>query len=162
MARGKIEISLERLLEAIEKTDSAVQASKHLGLMYTTFIRRCKEHGVYAPNQGGRGTAKPRPRQRISIEDILSGKRMMSSAAIKKKLLAAGLKKEECEECGLGPIWNGRRLVLQLDHKDGDRTNNAFENLRMICPNCHTQTHTFSKGKLRTNASVVKLVDTLS
>lgn len=161
MTRGKIEVTKEQLLQAIEKTESAVQASRLLGLMYTTFIRRCKEHGVYAPNQGGKGTAKPRPGQRISIESILSGEKMMSSSAIKKKLLAAGLKKEECEECGLGPFWNGRKLTLQLDHKDGDRTNNAFENLRMICPNCHTQTHTFSKGKLRTRGCG-EMVDTPS
>jgi hypothetical protein len=154
MARGRIEITKEQLLEAIKNTSSAVQASQVLGLMYTTFIRRCKEHGVYAPNQGGRGTAKPRPK-RLPIEDILSGKRMASSGAVKRKLLAAGLKKEECEECGLGPFWNSKKLTIQLDHKDGDRTNNAFENLRMICPNCHTQTPTFSRGKLRTNASVV-------
>ena len=160
MARGKIEISKEQLLEAIESTTSAVQASQKLGLMYTTFIRRCKEHGVYSPNQGGRGTLKPRPRRRVSIESILSGEKMMSSTAVKKKLLAAGLKKEECEECGQGPMWNGKRLVLQLDHKDGDRTNNSLENLRMVCPNCHTQTHTFSKGKNR--AAVAKLVDALS
>lgn len=157
MARGKIEVSKEQLLEAIEKTSSAVQASQHLGLMYTTFIRRCKEHGVYAPNQGGKGTAKPNPKARIPIEDILSGKKMMDSKAVKKKLLAAGLKKEECEECGLGPFWNGKKLTLQLDHKDGDRTNNSFENLRMICPNCHAQTPTFSRGKLR--AAVAELVD---
>lgn len=154
MARGKIEVTLEQLREAIENTDSAVQASKYLGLMYTTFIRRCKEHGVYTPNQGGKGTAKPRPRRRIPIEDILSGKRFMDSSAVKKKLLAAGFKKEECEECGLGPFWNSKKLTLQLDHKDGDRTNNALENLRILCPNCHTQTHTFSRGKLRVNASV--------
>jgi hypothetical protein len=154
MARGKIEVTLEQLLEAIEKTESAVQASKYLGLMYTTFIRRCKEHGVYAPNQGGKGTAKPCPKRRVPIEDILSGEKMMDSKAVKKKLFAAGMKKEECEECGLGPFWNGRKLTLQLDHIDGDRTNNSFGNLRIICPNCHTQTDTFSKGKLRTNASV--------
>lgn len=153
MARGKIEVSKEQLLEAIEGTVSAVQASQKLGLMYTTFIRRCKEHGVYSPNQGGRGTQKTRPRRRVSIESILSGEKMMDSKAVKQKLLAAGLKKEECEDCGQGPIWNGKKLVLQLDHRDGDRTNNALWNLAIVCPNCHTQTPTFSRGKNRASVA---------
>ncbi len=161
MARGKIEVTREQLVQAIESTDSAVQASKVLGLMYTTFIRRCKEHGVYAPNQGGRGLAKPQPWRKIPLEDILSGKKMMDGQAIKKKLLEADLKEDKCEECNLPPLWNGKRLVLQLDHIDGDRTNNALSNLRLLCPNCHTQTNTFSRGKNRANnASVVELVDT--
>jgi hypothetical protein len=152
MARGKIEITLEQLLEAIEKTESAVQASKYLGLMYTTFIRRCKEHGVYAPNQGGKGTAKPRPRQRIPLEKIFSGEKFFGGQGLKKKLLAANLLEDKCDGCGLGPSWNGRKLTLQLDHIDGDRMNNARDNLRLLCPNCHSQTDTFSKGKLRTRA----------
>lgn len=154
MARGRIEVSREQLLQAIESTDSAVQASKQLGLMYTTFIRRCKEHQLYAPNQGGKGTQKPRPQMKIALEDIFNGKHLMDSKAIKRKLFEAGLKKEECECCGIGPVWNGKKLTLQLDHIDGDRTHNAFENLRILCPNCHTQTATFSKGKNRTHASV--------
>jgi len=55
---------------------------------------------------------------------------------------------EQCNECGLKSIWNGKPLVLQLDHVDGDSDNNFPKNLRLICPNCHTQTDTFgSKGK---------------
>lgn len=52
-----------------------------------------------------------------------------------------------CAICGLGPVWNNAPLVLQLDHKDGNSDNNHPDNLRLICPNCHTQTPTFgSKG----------------
>lgn len=42
------------------------------------------------------------------------------------------------------PVWNGKPLVLQVDHIDGDHTNNLIENLRLVCPNCHTQTDTYS------------------
>ena len=49
---------------------------------------------------------------------------------------------------GLGPIWNGKPLSLQLDHIDGDSDNCVPSNLRLLCPNCHTQTDTYgSKGK---------------
>jgi hypothetical protein len=39
--------------------------------------------------------------------------------------------------------WNGKRLSLHLDHIDGNSDNNFLENLRLLCPNCHSQTETF-------------------
>lgn len=53
----------------------------------------------------------------------------------------------KCEECGLGVTWNNKPLTLQLDHIDGNSDNNDVSNLRLLCPNCHTQTDTHgSKG----------------
>lgn len=63
--------------------------------------------------------------------------------SLKRKLIKAGLKKNECEVCGNDPEWNGLPLVLQLDHINGVGDDNRIENLRIICPNCHTQTDTF-------------------
>ena len=54
---------------------------------------------------------------------------------------------EKCFECGLGNTWQNKVLVLQLDHIDGNSDNNFPSNLRLLCPNCHTQTDTYgSKG----------------
>lgn len=50
-----------------------------------------------------------------------------------------------CEQCGLGDHWQGFALCLQVDHRDGDSTNCRAENLRFLCPNCHSQTPTFCK-----------------
>lgn len=63
---------------------------------------------------------------------------------LKKRILKAGLLKYECECCGNAGEWNGKPLVLQLDHRDGDHSNHSIENLRFLCPNCHSQTDTFS------------------
>jgi hypothetical protein len=155
----KVNPSIEDLQWAITQQNSAVAASKVLGISYTTFIRRCKEHGIYAPNQGGKGTKKPNPKARVPLEKILSNEHFAAGRMIKQKLLEAGLIKEECEGCGLGPMWNGKKLTLQLDHVDGDNSNNARINLRLLCPNCHTQTPTFSRGKWKRNALVAELVD---
>lgn len=55
---------------------------------------------------------------------------------------------EKCAICSQGPIWNDMKLSLQLDHIDGNSDNNNVDNIRLLCPNCHTQTDTFSsKGK---------------
>lgn len=50
---------------------------------------------------------------------------------------------EICILCGQGPIHNNLPLTLQLDHIDGNSDNNLIENLRLLCPNCHTQTETY-------------------
>ena len=42
--------------------------------------------------------------------------------------------------------WNGKKLILEIDHVDGIPDNNQHQNLRFICPNCHSQTDTY-KGK---------------
>ncbi|WP_405685237.1 HNH endonuclease [Streptomyces sp. NBC_01387] len=49
-----------------------------------------------------------------------------------------------CAECGIGDTWQGRRLVLEIDHINGDRLDDRRENLRYLCPSCHSQTGTFA------------------
>lgn len=50
---------------------------------------------------------------------------------------------DKCESCGIGSEWNNKPLTLQMDHIDGNSDNNALDNLQILCPNCHTQTHTW-------------------
>lgn len=49
-----------------------------------------------------------------------------------------------CAECGIGEEWNGKHLSLQLDHINGIFNDHRIENLRLLCPNCHSQTETFA------------------
>ena len=55
-----------------------------------------------------------------------------------------------CETCGVGDVWQGKRLVLEIDHINGDRLDNRRENLRYLCPSCHSQTKTFANRSPRT------------
>ena len=53
----------------------------------------------------------------------------------------------ECAYCGVND-WRGRKLVLPVDHVNGNWRDNRKENLRFLCPNCHSQTSTFGNTKI--------------
>lgn len=60
----------------------------------------------------------------------------ITSHKLKEKLIRDGLKKKQCELCGLA-IWLDKEIPLELHHKDGNHYNNNLENLQILCPNCH-------------------------
>jgi hypothetical protein len=66
--------------------------------------------------------------------------------AIKKRLIEDYGWEDKCAIDGQLPWWNGKPLVLQLDHINGDRFDNRLENLRILCPHCHTQTETYANN----------------
>jgi len=74
------------------------------------------------------------------------------TGTIKKIIIRERLIPYVCEICNTGPIWNGRELVLRLDHKNGIRNDHLIDNLRFLCPNCDSQTETFC-GRNKSNRS---------
>ena len=68
---------------------------------------------------------------------------------IKKRLLEDFNYIYECSECGVGDVYNDKPISLQLDHINGVNDDNRLENLRFLCPNCHSQTKTFSGKKTK-------------
>jgi hypothetical protein len=73
------------------------------------------------------------------LKNIENGK-YVSPGQLKTLLLET---QKTCQECGINPEWNGNPLSFQMDHINGDSDDNRLENLRILCPNCHTQTETW-------------------
>jgi transposase-like protein len=95
-----------------------------------------------------RGVILPRPKLE-PLDAVLAAGRRRSRAHVKARLLAAGVKKRQCEGCGLTD-WLGAPISLELHHVNGDGHDNRLTNLRLLCPNCHSQTDTWggrNKGR---------------
>lgn len=81
---------------------------------------------------------------KVPLEKILvrnSSYRSMSG--LKRRLISEGLLEYRCSECGLDS-WRNQPLSLQLDHINGDHRDHRLSNLRLLCPNCHSQTDTYA------------------
>lgn len=84
--------------------------------------------------------------------------RSRSSQWLKKqRLIREGFLTNRCERCGISD-WRGRRLAIHLDHINGIKDDWRLENLRMLCPNCHSQTSTFG-GRNRRRLSALILLN---
>lgn len=98
----------------------------------------------YAWNKGLTGIGKPR----VPLEKILIRHSIFQSFKLKNRLFTAKLKPQHCEMCGWAQKTESGFLPLELDHINGDRHDNRLENLRVLCPNCHSLTpHHRGRGR---------------
>ena len=69
---------------------------------------------------------------------------------LKKRQVKLSILENKCAVCGNTGTWCDTQLVLHLDHINGKNRDNRLDNLRLLCPNCHSQTETFAgKNKKR-------------
>ncbi len=150
----------KNLREAIKSSTSTRQVLGKIGLIqaggnYTQIKKYIKDFKIDTKhfkgkgwNKGLTGIGKPR----ITIENILVKDSNFQSFKLKKRLFEIELKKRECEECGWKKISKDGRLPLELDHINGDSRDNRIDNLRVLCPNCHSLKLTH-RGKNRKSSS---------
>ena len=134
----------EEIIEACKNATSMRDAYIKLGIAPTTFKRRAMKLGCYKTNQGGKGYRKEWC-DGIPVEDILAGKYPdYQTYKLKLKLIKAGIKQDCCEECGWHEKPDGAEYTpCELHHIDGNPHNHSLENLKILCPNCHSLTKTY-------------------
>ncbi|MYT27029.1 HNH endonuclease [Streptomyces sp. SID7760] len=111
--------------------------------------RSIEEYGISTDHFTGQGhAAGSRSPARKPAPDVLrrleTGSGREKTAVLRRALDDLDVP-HVCAACGIGETWRGRRLVLEIDHINGDRLDNRRENLRYLCPSCHSQTGTFAK-----------------
>lgn len=81
---------------------------------------------------------------KYDLKDILvKDSSYLNIARLKKRLISQGILEYKCAICGLKE-WQNKPISLQLDHINGNNNDHRIENLRLLCPNCHSQTITFA------------------
>lgn len=148
------DIPLERIIELIKESISLGQVItkcgfKGYGSHYSYLYKVIRENNIDISHFLGKCHKRGKIfESKIDIEDYFSGKRPIKSDALKKQLIKRGIKEHKCEECGITE-WKDKPAPIDLHHIDGNNKNNKLENLKILCPNCHTQTDTYAGKKLR-------------
>lgn len=137
----------EILTEAAKNSSSVMGVIRYLGLRqaggtHSHISRMLKKHSIDISHFTGRAHNKGKTAYNKQSADEILVRLPAGSARQKTEKLRRALKDigvvEECS-CGLTDEWQGKKLRLEVDHIDGDFLNNLRDNLRFICPNCHSQ-----------------------
>ena len=146
MTKRRRRWSEAQLVHAVKNSSSFRQVLKKIGLIeaggnYDQIKKYVQELKIdvshftgKAWNKGMRGRYMPH----IPLKKILVKGSNFQSFKLKKRLFVEGLKQKSCEECGWAKSTGDGYLPLELDHINGDRHDNRLENLRVLCPNCHS------------------------
>lgn len=138
--------NLKQLEKAVKESRSLRQVLSRLGLVeaggnYEQVKKYIKESNVNIDHFTGSAWAKGQHISRkpnIPLEKILVKDSSYQSFKLKRRLFDAKIKTPFCEECGWAKQSVDGRIPLELDHINGNRNDNRLENLRILCPNCHS------------------------
>lgn len=148
----------EQLQESLKKSRSLGQLLVLLGLRpvggnYAQVKKYFQKENLDCSNLKGRSWEKGLKRTFWPIRElskILVKNSDYQSSKLKERLFKAGLKEKFCEMCRWAKETPDGYLPLELDHINGIHTDNRLENLRVLCPNCHSlqPTHRGRKPKI--------------
>lgn len=152
-----------QLIDAVKTSTSYRQILTQLGLKeaggnYKTIKHHIKMLQLDISGLTGqgwlRGKKNPYTKYSKTLNEILVDGSYYQTYKLKNRLLKENLLEKKCyiEGCTVETEWNGKPINLRLDHVNGKNDDNRIENLRLVCPNCDSQSETYC-GK---NKRVVK------
>jgi len=138
--------SEDQLKNAVKNSKSIRSTIEKLGLIpaggnYVQVKEWIKRLGIDSSHFTGMGwnkgtTGGYRPVR--SLKEILKKETSFQSFKLKKRLFFEKILPPKCSLCGWAKESIDGRIPLELDHINGDRNDNRIENLRILCPNCHS------------------------
>ncbi len=144
----------EEFIEIVKNSNSCAEAMRKIGYVCTTgnshdvMKRRVSELHLDTSHWGP-NTESAHLATRQSDEVYFAEHTPHSGTHIRERLIRYNMLEYKCSICGNRGEWNGQKLVLQIDHINGIHDDNRLENLRFLCPNCHSQTETFAGKNIK-------------
>ena len=138
----------QEILSWIEENQSKAFICRQLKCKPDTLNTYLEKMNIsYSGNKGSKGLEQHYSGYKTAKEYIQGN--CISSHRLKQKLIRDGIKQAKCEICGL-TTWLDNLIPLELHHIDGNHFNNNFENLQILCPNCHALQPTNSGKNIKT------------
>ncbi len=157
--REGVKWTREILQAAVAASTNMGEVLRRLGLdvvggHHTHISRRIKAYGIDTSHfrlPTRRGVPwRPRTPEGILVQQPVGEARRVPSDRLRWAMLERNVD-ERCVLCGTRAMWRGRPLPLEVDHIDGNWRDNRIENLRFLCPNCHSTTDSY-RGRGKTGA----------
>jgi 5-methylcytosine-specific restriction endonuclease McrA len=151
------------LQNILNESKSYVELFDNLNLKVSKSLIKMLQYRIKVDNLDRSKFLENVPKKRFqeekNMEDILIvNSTYINSCNLKKKLLKHGLLEYRCSICNNDGTWNDSEITLQLDHINGISNDNRIDNLRLLCPNCHSQTETYAGKKKKNKKETKKLV----
>lgn len=150
MAISKVyQVSDETFIQIVSQANTYSDCLRALGLgtnggsSTDTLKRRIAELNCDI-SHFGQNHQKRSYQAKYDLDEILiENSNYANLTRLKMRLISEGRLEYKCEKCGISE-WLGEPLSLHLDHKNGVNNDHRIENLRFLCPNCHSQTDTYA------------------
>lgn len=161
-------LSDEQFVELLKKSSTISEVLFKLGYTvkgnswgYSQVKRRMDDLNLdYSIFKGKSAVTKTNKLNNVKKEDILKENCKHQRIVLRRYIIKNNLIPYKCAICGCTE-WQGKTLSLELDHINGINNDNRLENLRFLCPNCHSQTSTYGSRNQQLNSSEYDISDDL-